>query len=300
MLLASADFPARGIIRLFGERRSVEATAMQSPFPGMDPYLERHWGDVHQALITYIRDQLQAILPDDLRARMQERVYIESPDWRHEYYPDVRVIEQPRRPSAGGGTAVAEPASISRADDGAPTPALPIVIHLDAEPVTEGYIEIIDVKSGHRVITSIEVLSPANKHAGEGQRLFLQKRDDMKRAGVNIVEIDLLRGGDRVLMVPVEQIPPSHRTDYQVCVWCASQPGSVLVYKASLRERLPIMMIPLRPTDPEALLDIQAVLDLCYRNGGYHDIDYTVEPEPRLKKADVAWADALLREQGRR
>ena len=51
---------------------------MKSPFPGMDPYLERHWGDVHQALVTYIRDQLQPSLPDDLRARMQERVYIES------------------------------------------------------------------------------------------------------------------------------------------------------------------------------------------------------------------------------
>ena len=133
-----------------------------------------------------------------------------------------------RRTAAGGGTAVAEPASITRAEDGAPAPAEPIVIHLDNEPVTEGYIEIVDVKSGHRVITSIEVLSPANKHAGEGQRLFLQKREDMKRAGVNMVEIDLLRGGDRVLMVPPEQIPPSHRTDYQVCVWRASQPGSVL------------------------------------------------------------------------
>ena len=40
---------------------------MKSPFPGMDPYLERHWGDVHQALVTYIRDQLQPSLPDDLR-----------------------------------------------------------------------------------------------------------------------------------------------------------------------------------------------------------------------------------------
>ena len=151
---------------------------------------------------------------------MQERVYIESPDWRHEYDPDVRVVERPRRPSAGGGTAVAEPAAVAGGEDGVPTPARPIVIRLDAEPVTEGYIEIIDVKSGHRVVTAIEVLSPANKHAGEGQRLFLRKRDDMKRAGVNTVEIDLLRGGDRVLMVPAEQIPPSHRTDYQICVWC--------------------------------------------------------------------------------
>ena len=32
---------------------------MASPFPGMDPYLEQFWGDVHHALITYARDQLQ-------------------------------------------------------------------------------------------------------------------------------------------------------------------------------------------------------------------------------------------------
>ena len=273
---------------------------MKSPFPGMDPYLERHWGDVHQALVTYIRDHLQASLPGDLRARMQERVYIESPDWRHEYYPDVRVIERPRHSTAGGGTAVAEPASVTQAEDGLPSPAEPIVIHLDTEPVTEGYIEIVNVKSGHRVITSIEVLSPANKHAGEGQRLFLQKRQDMTRAGVNTVEIDLLRGGDRVLMIPTEQIPPSHRTDYQICIWRASQPGSVFVYRAPLRERLPMIPIPLRPSDSDAWLDIQAVVEQCYRNGGYDDIDYTDEPEPRLKRADAAWADALLREQGRR
>jgi len=273
---------------------------MKSPFPGMDPYLERHWGDVHQRLITYICDQIQTALPSDLRARMQERVYIESPDWRHEYYPNVRVIERPVGRASRGGTAVAEPATIAQVDEGVPPPAEPIVIRLETEPVTEGYIEIVDVKTGHRVVTSIEVLSPANKQAGESQRLFLQKRDDMKRAGVNIVEIDLLRGGDRVLMVSPERIPPSHRTDYQVGAWRASQPGSFWVYKAPLRERLPVIPIPLRPTDSDALLDIQAVVDQCYRNGGYDDIDYTGEPEPRLKKADAAWADTLLREQGRR
>lgn len=32
---------------------------MASPFPGMDPYLEQHWGDVHPSFITYARDQLQ-------------------------------------------------------------------------------------------------------------------------------------------------------------------------------------------------------------------------------------------------
>jgi hypothetical protein len=46
---------------------------------------------------------------------MQERVYIELPDARHEYYPDVRVIEHPRRPETGGDTtAVASPPPPSR------------------------------------------------------------------------------------------------------------------------------------------------------------------------------------------
>jgi hypothetical protein len=45
------------------------------------------------------------------------------------------------------------------------------LIHLDIEPVTEGYVEIVDVKSGHRVVTAIEVLSATNKRSSEGQQL---------------------------------------------------------------------------------------------------------------------------------
>ena len=29
---------------------------MASPFPGMDPYLEYHWGDIHSGLVIYIRE----------------------------------------------------------------------------------------------------------------------------------------------------------------------------------------------------------------------------------------------------
>ena len=61
-----------------------------------------------------------------------------------------------------------------------------------------------------------------------------------------------------------------------------------------------MISIPLRPTDREVLLDIQAVLDQCYRNGGYDDIDYHSEPAPPLSPNDESWADALLREHGRR
>ena len=41
---------------------------MNSPFPGMDPFLESHWRDVHTSMMTYIRDQIQDQLPPDLVA----------------------------------------------------------------------------------------------------------------------------------------------------------------------------------------------------------------------------------------
>jgi hypothetical protein len=56
----------------------------------------------------------------------------------------------------------------------------------------------------------------------------------------------------------------------------------------------------LRPTDPDVPLDLQALIDQCYRNGGYdEDIDYSVAPEPPLNAEDTRWADALLRQTGR-
>lgn len=42
----------------------------------MDPYLERHWGDVHADIIALTRTALNRVLPDDLIARMEERVAI--------------------------------------------------------------------------------------------------------------------------------------------------------------------------------------------------------------------------------
>lgn len=263
---------------------------MASPFPGMDPYLEQHWGDVHHRFITYACDQLQSRLPRDLRARVVERVFVESEQGvERSIYPDVRVVERGKEkapfPAAESALAVAEP----------------LVLHLDDEPVTEGFIEILDVGSGKRVVTVIEVLSPSNKRAGEGQNLYLQKQRECKQGRVSRIEIDLLRAGRRVLAVPPQRIPPSHRTTYQVCVCRGWQPRRAEIYPVPLRERLPIIKVPLRETDADVPLDLQALIDQCYRNGGYDDdLNYKVDPDPPLDPEDARWVDELLRSQGRR
>lgn len=51
---------------------------MASPFPGMDPYLERHWGDVHADLVALARAALNDVLPPDLVARMEGRVVVDA------------------------------------------------------------------------------------------------------------------------------------------------------------------------------------------------------------------------------
>ena len=46
---------------------------MRSPFPGMDPYLEGFWNNVHGPLSTCIADELNESLPYGLRAAMRPR-----------------------------------------------------------------------------------------------------------------------------------------------------------------------------------------------------------------------------------
>jgi hypothetical protein len=256
----------------------------------MDPYLESHWGDVHQALIMYSRDQLQDRLPAGLRARVGERVFVESTNGNgRNIYPDIHVVEHRLPPTSlpmpETGLAVAEP----------------LVINLPDEPVTESYIEIIDLGSGNQVITVIEVLSPSNKLPGPGHKLYQQKQQELLQSRVSLVEIDLQRSGQWVLAVPRNCIPPFYRTPYQVCVRRGWQRTTFEVYRAPLRERLPIIRVPLRESDADVPLDLQSAIDQCYRNGRYdQDIDYKSQPDPPLDPADASWVDELLRGQERR
>jgi hypothetical protein len=79
------------------------------------------------------------------------------------------------------------------------------------------------------------------------------------------------------------------------------QLAEVEVYREPLREPLPTIKVPLRQTDADVPLDLQPLIEQCYRNGGYEDdIDYWVDPEPPLEKVDARWAAVLLREAGLR
>lgn len=113
---------------------------MRSPFPGMDPYLEKdYWHEVHQGLAVYAADALQQMLPARVVARLEQRQYLEF----------IGANSSGRRHGAIPGTE-------TRGEDE------PVLIYADDEPLTESYIEIVDAASGNRVVTVVEFVSPTN------------------------------------------------------------------------------------------------------------------------------------------
>jgi len=265
---------------------------MKSPFPGMDPYLEAHWGDVHTRLMVYASNQLNAQLPDDLQARVEEGVAITAEDeTSHTVYPDVGVVEQPDVPGRGNSRS-GTVADVALAE--------PHVVPLDEEPRTLRHLKIVDTSDAGRLITVIEVLSPANKVGSTGPLTYVRKQRECLDARVNLVEIDLIRTGGFVLAVPEDRVPAACRTPYLICIRRATRPGEAELYPIPLREALPNVPVPLRPADRDVALQLQPLLDACYQDGRYERLDYRAEPVPRLGEADAQWADGLLRERGLR
>jgi hypothetical protein len=161
------------------------------------------------------------------------------------------------------------------------------------EPITERHIEIVDRASGKRVVTAIELLSPANKLGREGKDAYLAKQAHYIEAGVNLVEIDLIRQGSFVLAVPERKLPPALPGPYFVCIRRAIKRATAEVLSISLREPLPNIRIPLRPRDQDVVLKLQPLLDECYTRGRYATIDYSLPLRPELSLDDQDWLKSL-------
>jgi hypothetical protein len=136
------------------------------------------------------------------------------------------------------------------------------------------------------VITVIELLSPSNKSSDHEQ--YLAKRRQFLASPVHLVELDLLRGGPRLSL---QNLP---KCDYYAIVSRAEERPRVGVWPIRLRDRLPVIPIPLRSDEPAARLDLQEVVHLVYDAAAYEDYIYKGEPEPRLRPADAKWARQFL------
>ncbi len=258
---------------------------MPSPFPGMDPWLEHPavWPDVHRNLISVFQELLTPQVAPDFYVRGEERVYIAG--LLSHIEPDVLVVSRQRQPAlAGAGQPSGNP--------NAPTePAIFRLTSLEDE-VRERYLEIRE-RGTHRVVTVIELLSPANKLRGAPRyEQFIRKRAEVLNSDAHWIEIDLLRGGARWELAP----GPS---DYVVILSRLErrreQPPTGEAWPFNLRDRLPTAPVPLRPPHADARLDLQAALNLVYDRAGYGlSVDYTQPADPPLPEGEAAWAQTIL------
>lgn len=146
------------------------------------------------------------------------------------------------------------------------------------------YIKVVD-KANNRVVTVLEVLSPSNK-SGEDRENYLLKRAEVFAAKVNLVELDLLREGERM---PFGK-PRPPQADYSL-VCRGGQHPKASVWAWTVRDPLPVLPIPLKSTDEDIDLDLKPCFDRAYDGAKYRTrIRYDQPPESPLRVADAKWA----------
>jgi hypothetical protein len=173
-------------------------------------------------------------------------------------------------------------------------------VRIHTDPFQRRFVEIRDAGPGHKLVTLIEIVSPSNKHPGLDRRAYETKQRDVLDSDANLIELDLLRYGRRLLPYPdLVAAVETLASDYLALLnRSALRQGNWMdytLYPIHLREPLPCIPVPLAGQDPNVLLDLQVAVNRVYREGPYaRAIDYSGEPEPPLNEANVAWADELL------
>ena len=254
---------------------------MPTPFPGMDPYLERPdlWPNVHSSLMVALRDDLAPRLRPRYYVSVEERTYLVQPnEASFGARPDIAVVSESQ--VAYEVTAVAE----------AP-PRVATVLLPMPDVVRERYLEIRAVEND-RVVTVVEILSPTNKQPGKGRRLYERKRLALMATRTHLVEIDLLRGGE-----PLPVVGAGQRSHYRLLISREEKRPFAELISFSVRQAIPSFTLPLLPDDEEPEVELGRLFHELYDRAGYDlRIDYKGAAEPPLEGEDAAWATGLLQQ----
>lgn len=275
------------LIRPIGAENSAGVESMPSPFPGMDPYLERRdlWADFHNRLAAQIGAELNRLLPTRFYARTEYRyeldifVHDENGHETRSGSADVGVVRS--KPDQSAATAVLE---LPRREL---SPA--VEVSTESIPVRRAFVEIFETGKIHRLVTIIEIVSPSNKKPGRDRERFDEKLREILASEANLVVVDLSRAGDRVfpddgLSGRIADLDPA--PDY--LIWSnrswRRNPETIAysLYPISIQDSLPCVGIPLTKDEDDVPLDFQYVFQRVYDDGPYRRgaVDYGEPPEP--------------------
>lgn len=254
---------------------------MASPFPGMDPYLEsnEHWPSFHHLLADEIMAQLNRLLSEKYYADLEVRTILEEVGiaTTSVVYPDAAVLEITSQLSTPATPAATLTAPIQR-----------VAIPAGQTRLRSVHVYVAESKE---LVTVIEILSPVNKR-GHGLERYRQKREQILHTPVHLVELDLLREGQRPGW---ELANPPLDTDYICLVNRASYGDDRIseIWPVALNEPLPDLPIPLLPPDPDVILPLNEAVKNIYDRAAYaRRIDYQQPlPPPKLRPPLQSWWD---------
>jgi hypothetical protein len=150
-------------------------------------------------------------------------------------------------------------------------------------------------RSDGRLVTLIEVISPANRTSAEGRQNYLARRHDARRQNAHLVEIDLVLQGRPLIDYPRDT---AQTWDYAVVVSRWTQPDRSQVYPIALSKPLPRFRVPLASDDRDTVLDLQVAVARAYEHGDFSSkIDYTRDPGTKLSDEQREWVTQRLREE---
>ena len=263
---------------------------MPGPFPGMDPYLERHeeWLDVHNSLAGEIRTALNQVLPPPYYAQVERRaVSGEAFIGENPRRPDSSVIEGPW-PNPAGGAVGLLPGARTEATNAVDVSAA------SADPAEQALVEVRDGRGSSGLVTAIEILSFANKGGGRDRRTYVRKQRDYADGGVSLVEIDPLRTGRRsppALRAQRLLERRGRRFDYLVLVRRSSGDDRTFAQPFALTQPFPATAVPLRRGTEDVVLDLQYCFDRQYDGGPFRrSVNYDAPPDPPLPPPLRPWA----------
>lgn len=253
-------------------------------FPGMDPYLEDPtlWPGFHHLLADEIVAQLNGRIGPKYFADVEVRTVLQDVaiGTTRMMVPDAAVVALTALRAPRGGAQATTIEAIK-------APILRQAVL--PEPVRLRSVEIFLTET-KRLVTVIEALSPINKRRGEGLAAYRRKRARILRSPVHLVELDLLRGGQRPGWEVAE---PPLDADYVLVVNRFTEDEARIseIWPIALSDALPILPVPLLSPDPDAPLDLGLVLRNVYQRAGYEwRVDTTQPiPPPELREAMTVW-----------
>lgn len=267
----------------------------QSPFPGMDPYLEINprWNVFHGWFVRELARQNQ-----DRTRELGCWIGVERTVYQREPSGELVLVGEPDTLTGMDASAYAAPYSGPVASPVAL--AEPRAVHevvLDPEHLQrykQEYLVVREVDEYQRVLAVVEMLSFANKEGTYAPK-YREKRSKFLTALVHFMEIDFLRGGDNPSRSMFPELPP---TPYFILVARKTGMGrNEEGYPLRLQDPLPTIALPLGPPRPDLPLDLASVFrsayDLSARPGW---IRYGEEPVPGppLDPEDQAWLKGIV------